>query len=49
MQEDPQFSSDQIRETHKHYSDEIMALLLQGLETAMQSGTVDSKLRVVRA
>ena len=49
MQEDPQFSPDQIRESHGHYNDEIMARLLQGLETALQSATADKKLQVVRA
>lgn len=49
MQEDPQFSSEQTRETHKHYSDEVYALLLQGLEIANGSRTPDRGLKIVQA
>lgn len=49
MQEDPAFSPEQIRETHAHYSDEILIRLLQGIETTMQSAAAENKLKVVRA
>ena len=47
--EDPRFSPEQVRETHRHYSDEILQYLLTGLQTALGSATPNSKLKAVRA
>ena len=49
MREDPQFSPEQISDTHRHYSDEVYALLLQGLEIASGSRAPGSGLKIVQA
>jgi TolB-like protein/Tfp pilus assembly protein PilF len=49
MREDPQFGPEQIREIYRHYSDDMLESLLQGLEIAMQTGMTKEKLRIVRA
>ena len=49
MREDPQFSPEQTAETHKHYSDEVYALMLRGLEIANGSRAPDTGPKIVQA
>ena len=49
MREDPQFSPEQTGETHKHYSDEVYALLLRGLEIANGSRAPHPGLKIIEA